>query len=198
MKRLLVVALLVSACPKDEPTFDPNDRALAKLKAEQERLAKGGKPSGPPSAANKPEANPLAEIAAAQRPPVALTVLQSSGTFQDITITVTSAEMSQTVAGAKTSLSTEERFVRVAFTATAKHDATLELATVKLVNGAQEAGVARDVQRVGQGSSLSTTALKAGEATNLVVYFEAAPALLNPGMSMVFSQGEAKLSLQLQ
>ncbi len=198
MKRLLVVALLCSACPKDEPTYDPNDRTIAKLKAEQERLARGGTPSGPPAPVAKDEPNPLAEVAAAQRPPVPLKVLESTGTLQDVTITVTSAEMSQTVAGPKTSLSTADRFLRVAFSATAKKDSTLELSTVTLVNGAQSAGVARDVQRVGQGSSLSTTALKAGEPVNLVLYFEAPAPLLNPGLAMVVTQGEAKLSLQLQ
>jgi hypothetical protein len=164
----------------------------------RERIAKGGKPSGPPAPTPKDEPNPLAAIAAAQRPPVPLKVLESSGTLQDVTITVTAAEMSQTVAGPKTSVSTEDRFLRVAFTATAKKDSTLELSTVKLVNGAQEAEVARDVQRVGQGSSLSTTALKANEPVNLVLYFEAPPTLLNPGRAMVLTQGEAKLSLQLQ
>ncbi len=202
MSRLLVMAalLLAASCKKDEPTFDENDRTIARLKAEQDRLAKGGKPGAPPKpvAPAEPEPNPLAEIAAAQRPPVPLKVLQSSGVFGDVSITINAAEVSQTVQGAKASLSTEDRFVRLAFTAVSPKEASLDLSTVKLVNGEQEAHVARDVQRVGKGSSLSPIALEATKPQELVLYFEAPPTVVKPGLTMVFSSQTANLSLQLQ
>jgi hypothetical protein len=200
MKRLLAIAVLCQACTKDEPSFDENDRTIARLKAEQDRLAKGGQPGAPPKSAQRaaPEPNPLAEIAAAHRPPVPIKVLESTGAFGDVTVTVNTAEVSQTVQGEKAALSTEDRFLRVALTAVAQKEATLDLSSVKLVNGEQEAHVARDVQRVGKGSSLSPITLEAKKPQELVIYFEAPATLLKTGLSMVFSSQTANLSLQLQ
>jgi hypothetical protein len=201
MTRLLALALVVLAsCTKDEPSFGDNDRTIARLKAEQERLAKGGQPGSPPKAAPRvaPEPNPLAEIAAANRPPVPIKALESTGVFGDVSITVNAAELSQTVQGDKVALSTEDRFLRVAFTAVAQTETTLDLSTVKLVNGEQEAHIARDVQRVGKGSPLSPITLEAKKPQELVIYFEGPASLLKGGLSVVFSSQTANLSLQLQ
>lgn len=195
---LAVTLLLLAGCPKDEPpAFDPNDRTLQKLKAEQDRLSRGGQASAPPRATDTPP-NPLAEAAAAQGRPEPLEVpAGTSAKVGALTLSVKRAEVSQTVAGGKVSLSTADRFVRVTLTAVTGKRETLELADAKLVNGAEEAGLARDVQKLGQGSPLSAT-VEPGVTQDLVLFFEAPPAMIKKGLKIILRSGESTVELPLQ
>ncbi|MEW5742960.1 MAG: hypothetical protein AB1938_28855 [Myxococcota bacterium] len=193
----LVLAVGLLGCPKEEPPFDPStDRTLQKLKEEQDRLAKGGTPSGPPGV--KTPEDPLAEAAAAQAPPRALT-LPPGGIARvgPVQLELRRAEVSQTLKTARASISTGERFVRVVLTATTTTKAPLSLTGVKLARGDETAGIAGDVQRLGQGSPLET-AIEPGVDQDLVLYFEVSPSMIAPGLKIILPAGEKAVELPLQ
>lgn len=196
-KRLAMVlgALTFFGCPKDEPKFDENDRAIAQLKAEKDRLAHGGAaPIVPHPAPHTPE-NDLAEAAAQPKAPQRLKVLESQGAYGELTLTVKSAESSQNVKGTKTSLSTADRFVKVVLNAHAKARETIELGSVVLVREGEQAAVARDVQRVGQGSPLGEIGIDAGQDQELVLFFEAPASIVGPGLMLRFAEPKRTLDL---
>lgn len=185
MTRLaLVAALALLGCPEKKPSVDERDPLIQKLKAEQERLARGGQPGGPPGMKSKDDPSPLAEIA--QQPPdvpVNVPVKTDPVTSGELTLTPKRMETAQIVAGAKVKLSTTDRFVRLVVSAQTTKELTLELTKATLTDGKTNIELARDVQRVGQGSPLSPT-IGPGVSQDLVLYFEAAPALLRPGLSL--------------
>jgi len=196
---LLCVALL-PGCPKEESSpFDPSsDRTLQKLKEEQERLAKGGKPGGPPVTKPPPEEDPLAAAAAAQAPPRPLD-LPATRTVKlgAVTLELRRLEVSQTIQTARASVSTGERFVRVAFVATTSARTPLSLGQVELARGGERASIAMDVQRLAQGSPLET-AIEPGVEQDLVLYFEAPPSMIAPGLKIILPVGEKAVELPLQ
>lgn len=194
---MVLGALTLFGCPsKDEPKFDENDRAIAQLKAEKERLAHGGAPPAVPRPAvpHTPE-NDLAEAAAQPKAPQRLKVLEAQGAFGELTLTVKSAESSQNVKGTKTSLSTADRFVKVVLSAHAKARETIELGSVMLVREGEQAALARDVQRVGQGSPLGEIVIDANGDQELVMFFEAPASIVGPGMMLRFAEPKRTLDL---
>lgn len=193
MKRWLVIGLMFAGCPKDEPQqeFDPNDRLLQKLKAEQERLAKAPK-------LKEPEPDPLAKIVASDSKPDFLGVPEGVAADLGTTaLTLVEVQRSQTVAGAKLSLSTTDRFLRVTLDAAAKKDVTLDLSGAKLENGEHSVGIARDVQRVGHGSPLSVS-LRAGSTEKLVLFFEAPDEMIAKGLKIILATDASRVELPLQ
>ncbi|MEW6430549.1 MAG: hypothetical protein AB1730_03475 [Myxococcota bacterium] len=196
---LAAAAVALLGCPKEEsPPFDPaNDRTLQKLKEEQARLAQGGQPGGPPT--GKPEpVDPLAAAAAAQEPPRALDLPASTrAQVGPISFEVRRVEVMQTLKTARAAVSTADRFVRVSLTATTTKKAPLSLGKVELVRGDEHAGVALDVQRLGQGSPLET-AIEPGVEQDLVLFFEVSPGMIGPGLKIILPGGESGVELPLQ
>jgi hypothetical protein len=190
---VFALAAALASCTKDAPA-PLEERTLARLKAEQERLARGGAPGGPP----KQEEDPLANVASNPQPARALKVRPSSGTLGVVEYALTAAEISQTVKGAKVELSTPERFVRVVLTAKASAPATVTLGEATLVHGEAISTIARDAQRVGPGSPLSPVQLDPGVAQELVLYFEVPADSAGGALKLVLTQGAARLELVVQ
>lgn len=196
---LAAAAVALLGCPKEEsPGFDPaNDRTLQKLKEEQARLAQGGQPGGPPNVKAEP-ADPLAAAAAAQEPPRALDLpANSRAQVGPIALEVRRVEVMQTLKTPRAAVSTADRFVRVFFTATTTKKAPLSLGKVELARGDERAGVALDVQRLGQGSPLET-AIEPGVEQDLVLFFEVSPGMIGPGLKIILPGGESAVELPLQ
>lgn len=185
MRRALLLAVpLFVACPDKTPSVDADDPLIRKLKAEQERLDKGGLPGGPPGANPvKNPAEPLAELA--QQPPdmpVNVTIKSAPVGAGEVTVTPKRLETAQIVAGPKVKLSTTDRFLRLVVSVVTTKETVLDLAQAKLMRGGVAFDLARDVQRVGQGSPLAST-IGAGVSQDLVLYFEVPPAEVAAGLT---------------
>lgn len=187
---LLVVPLLLAGCPEKRSSVDENDPLIRKLKAEQERLDKGGAPGGPPGASPiKEPPPPLADIV--QQPPdvpVNVAVKSAPVTAGDVTLTPKRLETAQIVAGPKVKLSTADRFVKLVVSVSTTKETSFDLAKATLVKGSETFELARDVQRVGQGSPLAST-ISAGVSQDLVLFFEVPPASLSEGLKLVLPAG---------
>jgi len=187
--------LLVCGCPrKDEaPEFDPDDRTLLKLKAEQERLDKAGALK-----TKVPEEDPLAKIATAPSAPRNLTI--PTGVAADlgpIAFTLIELQQSQKVSGGKVELATTDRFLRVTLEGTAARAYELDLSSATLVNGDLKAPIARDVQRVAHGSPLDTK-FRPGDTERVVLWFEAPPEMISRGLKIILTTAESRVELPLQ
>ena len=194
--RLLFFALLLAACSKqrEEPEFDPNDRALQKLMAEKERLAKHPPPPRP--AAGEP--NPLAEIAAAPSRPESLGIPNGANAdLGPVKFTLVEVKQSQTFGNGKVSLSTEDRFLQVQLDATSSKAAKVDLTGAELQNGDEHFAIARDVQRVAGGTAL-TFELDPGKTVSVVLLFEVPPSVIRKGLTIVLTEGQSRVELPLQ
>mgnify|MGYP005605737419 CR=1 FL=1 len=65
------------------------------------------------------------------------------------------------------------------------------------MRGTERAAIAMDVQRLAQGSPLET-AIEPGVDQDLVVYFEAPPSMIGPGLKIILPVGEKAVELALQ
>lgn len=189
---LAAAAALLMACPAEKA-----DRTLEKLAAERERLAQGGAPAGPPTRA--PEPNPLAEVVARNEPPRSLALPPATPVaVGDVTLSLTRAEVMQTLAAGRSTVSTAERFVKVELSASAPRPAPLSLRDATLAWADDSAPLAMDAQRLGHGSPLDLT-VQPGEAQPVVLFFEVPPEALAPGARIVLPAGEKKtVELPLQ
>jgi len=195
---LLLLAAVLVGCPDKREAVDDSDPLIRKMKAEQERLAKGGAPGGPPAARPAPADTPLAEVV--QRPPdvaVPLPVAATPVTVGPVTLTPRRLEVAQTVEGPKVKLSTADRFLRVVVIASTTKEETFDLSQATVTWGESTAPLARDVQRVGQGSPLAAT-LAPAVPQDLVMYFEVPPVALAPGLTLVLPSSGGTLKLALQ
>ncbi|MDP1822960.1 MAG: hypothetical protein Q8L48_06955 [Archangium sp.] len=183
--------LLLCGCPKkDEPEFDPNDRLLQKMRAEQERLAKA-----PPK---QPEPDPLAEIVARPSKPEALGIPAGvSADLGPVSLTLVEVEQAQTVGGGKVSLSTTERFLKVTLDAVSTKDVDLDLSGATLSFEDRSVPIARDAQRAAKGSPLMTK-LDAGSRSKLVLFFEAPDEMIRKGLKIILTTPESRVELALQ
>lgn len=192
-----VVGLL--ACPDKARSVDEQDPLIQKLKAEKTRLDQGGAPGGPPGARAPTEgSNPLADLSQ-QVPdaPVGVSVNEAPTTVGDVTVTPRRMETAQIIAGNKVKLSTTERFVRLVVSVATTKDETIDLARATLLKGSDVYALARDVQRVGQGSPLAAQ-VGAGVTQDLVLYFEIPPSALGAGLSLVLPVTGGTLTAPLQ
>lgn len=194
---LALAALLLAGCPDKKPSVDENDPLIKKLKAEQDRLERGGQPGGPPGLQLPKEPQPLAEIAQ-QVPdvPVNVPVKAEAVTVNEATFTPRRLESAQIVAGPKTKLSTTDRFLRLVLSVQTTKELTFDLSKAQLVRGTDAFELARDVQRVGQGSPLAPT-VGPGVSQDLVLYFEVAPAAITPGLSLQLPVSDATATVPL-
>lgn len=194
----LVVTAALSACPERKGSVDENDPLIRKLKAEQERLAKGGAPGGPQGLSPlKEPPQPLAEVAL-QPPdmPVPLAVKEGAVTADGVTVEPRRLETAQTISGPKVKLSTTERFVRLVVTVSTTTERSFNLAKATLTRGAEVYELARDVQRVGQGSPLVAT-VGPGVSQDLVLYFEVPPAAVSGPLRLVLPSTGAPLEVPI-
>jgi hypothetical protein len=129
--------------------------------------------------------------------PVGVSVKEAPTTVGDVTVTPRRMETAQIIAGTKVKLSTTERFVRLVVAVSTTKDETLDLAKASLVKGNDVYALARDVQRVGQGSPLAA-AVGAGVTQDLVLYFEIPPSALGAGLSLVLPVTGGTLTAPLQ
>lgn len=187
--------LVVCGCPKKDeaPEFDPNDRALLKLKAEQERLDKAGAPK-----MKEPEEDPLAKIATAPSTPQNLTI--PTGVAADlgpIAFSLIELQQSQNVSGGKVELATTDRFLRVTLEGTASRAYELDLSSARLENGDLKVPIARDVQRVAHGSPLDTK-FRPGGTERVVLWFETPPEMISRGLKIILTTAESRVELPLQ
>lgn len=193
---LLVVALLMGCPDRRAPQVDENDPLIRKLKAEQERLAQGGAPGGPPGASPlKEPPPPLADVA--QQPPdmpVPVPVKAEPTLKEGTSVTPRRMETAQIIGGTKVKLSTTDRFVRLVVSVTTTKETTFDLAKATLTRGAEVYELARDVQRVGQGSPLATS-IAPGVAQDLVLYFELPPSSVTAPLKLTLPGGGATLEV---
>lgn len=196
MKRLLLISLLFTACPKDEPqqpTFSPDDRLLQKLKAEQERLGNERKKK-----VEEAEQDPLTKVLTGDSKPDFLGIPKGvAGALGDVGFELVEVQRSQTVSGRKVSLSTPDRFLRVTLDATAEKKTTIDFTGAQLVNGDKTAGIARDVQRLGNGTPLSTE-FHVHALTRVVLFFEAPDEMIGKGLKLVLATDTSRVELPLQ
>ena len=194
---LLLVAMLLVGCPdRRSPRVDENDPLIRKLKAEQERLANGGAPGGPPGASPlKEPPPPLADVA--QLPPdmpVPVPVKAEPVALDGTSVTPRRLETAQIIGGMKVKLSTTERFVRLVVSVTTTKETTFDLSKATLTRGTEAYELARDVQRVGQGSPLATS-IAPGVAQDLVLYFELPPAAVSSPLMLMLPAGSATVEV---
>jgi hypothetical protein len=192
----LVAVAVLSACPdRPLPYVDENDPLLKKLKTEQERLDQGGAPGGPQPLRELP--SPLADVA--QRPPdmpIPLPVNAEPQTIGEASVTPKRLETAQILGGSKVKLSTTERFVRLVISVTTSKMTTFDLAKATLRHGSDGYELARDVQRVGQGSPLSTS-ISPGVAQDVVLYFESPLSAIAPPLKLMLPTTSAMLEVQI-
>ena len=190
-----LIAVVLLGCPKpaDEPAAD--DRLLKKLQAEKDRLEKGGTAPTPVTAPVIPEPNPLAARAAMPDAPKTLPMVGvpdfscGAGACR-----ISSIETSHNVAGAKMSLTSDDYFVRVVFSAQLPRGGPIDFAAAKLVAGTNEYPIARDAQTLGGTRELART-LKPDEKIEVVLFFEAPRAAIGPGLKLIVVGGDG-VSLQ--
>jgi hypothetical protein len=202
---LLLVAALAWGCTKDEPP-PPEDRTLAKLRAEADRVEKGGAPSGPPNRA-VPPTDPNATLAdLATNGPAAteqkLRIPEPNDTkhVDTLAVKLTALQTSHSVKGEKLSLTTEELFLRVQLVAqnVGTAPAVVALGGARLVDGeAKEYPVARDAQIAAGTRELQRT-WAPEERADLVLIFEIPSSALGSGLALMLPATRGDVRLQLR
>lgn len=197
MKRLASGALIIAslaACPKQDepPEFDPStDRALQKLRAEQERLAQETRQPAPP--------DPLTTAITSPVKPESLGVPKGvEADLGPLTLSLVGVEQSQTGGGGKVTLITSDRFVRVTLEAESKDGQPIEidLSQATLAFGDQTFNVARDVQRASKAPLV--VKVSPGSSQKFDVHFECPPEVITKGLKIILSRGESRVELALQ
>ena len=206
---LLAVALAWSwGCTKEEAPPPQEDRTLAKLRAEAERVDRGGATSGPPSKTQVPTEDPNAGLAGLAAGEVGandekLNLPDSNPTVHvgTLALKLTKLEAMQAVQGSgKIGLATEDRFLRVELIAqnVGKAPADVSLNGARVVDAAgKEFGLARDAQIVG-GTRQLQREWAPEERTEVVLLFELPPASIGEGLTLVLpsTSGDVRLALQ--
>jgi len=203
---LLLAVALTWGCTKEEAP-PQEDRTLAKLRAEADRVDRGGAPSGPPIKAPAPSEDPNATLAGLAAGEVGandekLRVPDSTPTVHvgTLALKLISLESSQAVQGSgKIGLATEDRFLRVELIAqnVDKAPANVALDGARVVDAAgKEYGLARDAQIVG-GTRQLRREWASQERTEVVLLFELPPASIGEGLTLVLPSisGDVRLAL---
>ena len=190
VRHVLFGLLLLCGCPKKEPEFDPNDRLLQKMQAEQDRLAK--------TRASVVEPDPLAEIVTRPSKPENLGIPQGvAADLGPVSLSLIEVQQSQTVGSGKVSLSTTDRFLKVTLDATSKKQLDLDLSGTTLSIDEHTIRVARDAQRAAHGSELLAQ-FNEGEHRQLILYFEAPDEMIRKGLKIILTTAESRVELPLQ
>lgn len=202
---LLLAAALVGGCTKEEAP-PPEDRTLAKLRAEADRVGKGGAPSAPPARAQASE-DPntgLAGLATADDGAsdrkLRLPEPNDTRHVDTVAVKLTGLALSHSVKGGKLSLTTEEQFLRVQLVMqnVGQAPAVLVLEGVKLVDAAGNGyALARDAQMAAGTRELRHT-WAPEERSDVVLFFEVPPSTLDAGLTLVLpaTSGDVRLALR--
>lgn len=202
---LLLAAALAWGCTEEEAP-PQEDRTLAKLRAEAERVERGGAPSGPPARARAPE-DPnagLADLATADESAsdrkLRLPEPNDTKHVDTVAVKLTGLESSHSVKGGKLSLTTEDLFLRVQLVAqnVGKAPAPMAMERAKLVDEAgKEYAVARDAQIAAGTRQLGRT-WAPDERADVVIFFEIPPSVLEAGLTLVLpaASGDVRLALR--
>lgn len=201
---LLLTAALAWGCTKEEAP-PQEDRTLAKLRAEADRVERGGAPSAPPvrnPAPPDPNAA-LADLAAAGAPAERKLQLPEKNDTQHVdtvAVKLTGLDSSHSVKGGKLSLTTEELFLRVQLITqnVGTAPAALSLEGARLVDAeGKEYRVARDAQ-IAAGTRELRRTWAPEERSEVVFFFELPPSSLDSGLTLVLpaTRGEVRLALQ--
>jgi hypothetical protein len=174
---LLCSAALLGGCKKEEEPAPVEDRTLAKLRQEVDRVNKGGATSAPPTAASETNPNArLADLAAGHE-----------------------AETARTLT--KVSLTTPDLFVRAQLIAqnVGPQPASLVLSGAMLVDATdKEYPLAQDAQTLAGTRKLDRTWDKE-ERDSLVLLFEVPSSAIAPGLTLVLpTSGSAPVRIPLQ
>lgn len=203
---ILLAAALAWGCTKEEAP-PQEDRTLAKLRAEADRVGKGGAPSGPPSRAQQPSEDPnmgLAGLATADEGASErkLRLPDSNETkhVDTVAVKLTGLEASHSVKGGKLSLTTEDQFLRVQLVMqnVGQAPAALSLEGAKLVDAAgKEHSLARDVQ-IAAGTRELRHTWAPEERSDVVLFFEVPPSTLDAGLTLVLpaTSGDVRFALR--
>jgi hypothetical protein len=192
MKRAALAALLLgAACTKGADAPNPEDRLLAKLKAEQEREKKEGptaSPVGPHPNLDAPDVNVddgLAKVAAEPPTEVKSRKLPEKIDFKagQLGVKLNGVETSQSISNGKVRLSTNEQFLRVDLKLTADAAATIDLSGAVAKAGDETFPIAKDVQHI-VGTKNLTRPVAAGESFETVMMFELPEAALAKGVTL--------------
>jgi hypothetical protein len=202
---LLLAAALAWGCTKEEAP-PQEDRTLAKLRAEADRVGKGGAPSGPPGRAQVPE-DPNAGLATlatadegASEHKLRLPEPNETKHVDTVAVKLTGLESSHSIKGGKLSLTTEELFLRVQLVAqnVGKEPAPMSMEGAKLVDEAgKEYAVARDAQITAGTRQLGRT-WAPEERADVVLFFEIPPSALDADLTLVLpaASGDVRLALR--
>ncbi len=190
----LLCAVVLLGCPDKSDRPPGDERLLAKLKAEKDREAKDG-PTVPPTAVEPlprdEQVNPLAEFAAkgTQKRQLALpaSALLQAG---KATLRLTALEAMHSV-GQGITVTTDDWFVMVTFSATSGEPTEIDLTTAHLERDGKQFPHARDAQAAGKRPAKATVH---GD-TALTAWFEVPADALDKGLTFVTADG-AKLELQ--
>ncbi len=203
---LLAVASLVGGCRKEEAPPQEDDRTLAKLRDEVDRVNRGGSPAPAPTDAPEDPNAKLAGLAAKVEPPEErqLKLPENNPTVHVDTVAMklTGLEAAHTMKGSgKIGLTSEDLFLRVALAAenVGKASAKLDLDVARVQDAEGKTyGIARDVQALVGTRQLART-WEAGERADLVLVFEVPPsAVRGPGLTLVLpaTSGDVQLALR--
>jgi hypothetical protein len=204
---MLLAAALAWGCTKEEAP-PQEDRTLAKLRAEADRVGKGGAPAGPPSRAQQAsDEDPnmgLAGLATADEGAsdrkLRLPDPNDTKHVDTVAVKLTGLEASHSVKGGKLSLTTEEQFLRVQLVMqnVGQAPANLSLDGARLVDAAgKEYPLARDVQ-IAAGTRELRHTWAPEERSDVVLFFEVPPSTLDAGLTLVLpaTSGDVRLALR--
>jgi hypothetical protein len=203
---MLLTAALAWGCTKEEAP-PQEDRTLAKLRAEADRVGKGGAPSGPPARTQQASEDPnmgLADLATADDGTsdrkLRLPDPNDTKHVDTVAVKLTGLEASHSVKGGKLSLTTEEQFLRVQLVMqnVGQAPASLSLDGTRLVDAAgKEYPLARDVQ-IAAGTRELRHTWAPEERSDVVLFFELPPSTLDAALTLVLpaTSGDVRLALR--
>ncbi|PTL78567.1 DUF4352 domain-containing protein [Vitiosangium sp. GDMCC 1.1324] len=186
---LLCAAALAGGCTKDEPA-PLEDRTLAKLRQEVDRVNQGGMPTAAPNVPEDPNAR-LAGLAAGQEEDEARTyTLPSKQPVKVDTLSLRPARMESlhSLSGTgKVALTTTDLFVLVKLQVenTGPEPVDVTLSAARLVDAeGKEYPIARDAQTVG-GTRILDHTWQQQQSESVALVFEVPPAAMAPGLALL-------------
>ena len=188
---LLCSAALFGGCTKEESVPAVEDRTLAKLRQEVDRVNQGGAPAAPPHVPSDPNAR-LAGLAAGHEPNEVKTLLPPGANetvhVGTLAVKLTDLESMHSLRGqGALALTTEDLFVRAQLIVqnVGGAPATVALSGARLVDaGGQEHPIARDAQTLA-GTRKLDRAWEPDQRDTLVLVFEVPSSAITPGLTLV-------------
>jgi hypothetical protein len=190
----IALCVALAGCVKDQPIApDESDPLIQKLKAEQERLQRP-----PPRQLPPPAEAQLAQAVVDAAPPKALTPVSTVAVHShSANFALKAMEQSQQVKGARAAVSTPDAFLKVTLSVMALEPIELPVAQATVTSGDHSYNLARDAQKLGQGSALGVT-VSPGDDVTLVLFFELPQDAVRKGLKLVMPVKDGAVELALQ